>query len=180
MKKTIDIKNLKTAKRYATALAQSATDCIDEVQSDLNLINDVIFSDDNFETFFLHPVISLKDKKETIKSTLSDKINQKTLNFLETLLDENRFNIFNTIFELFNREVDIIKNKQRVDILSAVVLDEEDKNKLKDKLSSKLNKEIILNFEENKDILGGLVVKLDDKIVDLSLKTKFEKLKKTN
>ena len=46
---------------------------------------------EDFKTFFSHPIVSLKDKKETIQETLEGIINQTTLNFLLTLLDENRF-----------------------------------------------------------------------------------------
>ena len=41
-----------------------------------------------------------------------------------------------------------------------------------------MQKDILLNYEENKDILGGLLIKFEDKIIDLSLKTKFDNLRK--
>ncbi len=178
MKNNIDIKNLKAAKKYALALTKSATDCIDEINKDLENINEVIFQNQDFKTFFLHPIISLNDKKNIIKETLLGKINPKTLNFLEVLLDEGRFNLFNTIFELFKKETNKIKNIQTVEIISAVDLDEEMKKRLEEKLKEKLNKEIIMNFEKDKNILGGLIIKVEDNVVDLSLKAKFNSLKK--
>ncbi|MBQ8636179.1 ATP synthase F1 subunit delta [bacterium] len=178
MIKNIDIKNLKTAKRYAQALSQSSIEIIDEINRDLALIDEVIFSNSDFMNFFSHPIVSLKDKKDTLKETLHDKINEKTLNFLEILLDESRFNIFKTIHEVFKEEVDILKNKQRVHVTSAINLDENEKEKLKNKLIEKLQKDVILNYEENKDILGGLVIKYEDKVIDLSLKTKFDEIRK--
>lgn len=181
MNKNIDIKNIKTAKRYAIALSQSVVennDNIDEITENLQLIDEVIFSNSDFMNFFSHPIVSLKDKKETLNETLTGKINEKTLNFLNTLLDEGRFSIFKTIHELFKKEVDLIKNKQRVYITSAIALDEKEKEKLKEKLISKLQKEVVLNYEENKEILGGLLIKFEDKVIDLSLKTKFDNLRK--
>lgn len=178
MNKNIDIKNIKTAKRYAQALSQSVIDNLDEVGENLSLINDVIFENPDFITFFSHPIVSLKDKKDTLNETLSGKINEKTLNFLNTLLDENRFNIFKTIHELYKQEVDSIKNKQRVNVSSVISLDENEKIKLEEKLSKKLQKDVILTYEENKDILGGLLIKFEDKVIDLSLKAKFDDLKK--
>lgn len=180
MNKNIDIKNIKTAKRYALALAQSAADNIDEIDSDLNLISESIFDCEDLKTFFLHPIVGLKDKKETIEETFKGKINDKTLSFVQTLLDEGRFGIFRTICELFKDEKDRIKNMQRVQIVSAVELDEKEKEKLEKKLSQKLNKEIIPNYDCDSDIIAGIVVKLDDKIIDLSLRAKFNELKKIN
>ena len=178
MNKNIDIKNLKVAKRYANALSQSTIDNIDEIADDLALINDVIFENEDFITFFSHPIISLRDKKNTIYETLNGKINEKTLNFLDTLLDEGRFNIFKTIYESFKEDIDTIKNKQRIYVTSAIELDNEEKEKLKNKLSQKLQKDVILNFEEDKGILGGLLIKFGDKVIDLSLKAKFNNLRK--
>jgi len=178
LNKNIDIKNIKTAKRYAQALSQSAVDNIDEINENLALVDEVIFSNADFMNFFSHPIVSLKDKKDTLNETLSNKINERTLNFLNTLLDENRFNIFKTIYELFKKEIDSIKNKQRVYVTSVITLDDKEKEKLQNKLNEKLQKEVIISYEENKDILGGLLIKFEDKIIDLSLKTKFDDLRK--
>lgn len=178
MSNTIDIKNMKVAKRYAHALVESGIDCIDKVVSDMNLLNELIFNNEDLKTFFLHPVVSLKDKKETIEEAFKDKISETSFNFIETLLDENRFGIFKTILEVFIKETEKIKNMQRVEIVSAVNIDEEEKEKLAKKLTEKLNKEVILKYNLDDTILGGLVVKVEDKVVDLSLKAKFENLKK--
>ncbi len=177
MNKNIDIKNIKTAKRYALALCESAKENLEEINNDLALVNEAIFQNDELKSFFSHPVISLFDKKETIKAAFENKINEKSLNFIYTLLDEGRFLIFKTIFELFKKQKDIIQNSQKIDVVSVVELDDNQKERLKEKLSSKLQKQIILNYESNKDILGGLVVKFEDKVIDLSLKTKFDKMK---
>ena len=178
MNKTIDIKNLKVAKRYAIAFAQSSINEIDKTVSDLKLIDEAIFQNDELKTFFLHPVVSLKDKKDTIEVAFKNKISEKSFNFVETLLDENRFSIFRTILDVFIKESEKIKNLQRVDVISAVDIDEEEKYKLRLKLIEKLNKDVLLNYELDNEILGGLVVKVEDKVIDLSLKAKFEELKK--
>lgn len=178
MKKNIDIKNLKTAKRYAQALCESSIDILDEISENLALIDEVIFSNADFINFFSHPIVSLKDKKDTLKETLEGKINEKTINFLEVLLDENRFNIYKTIHEQFKQEVDVAKNKQKINVTSAIALDDNEKEKLKNKLIEKLQKDVILNYEENDEILGGLVIKYEDKVIDLSLKNKFDQIRK--
>ena len=169
---------MKVAKRYALALAESSIDCIDKVTSDMNLVNELIFQNEELKTFFLHPVVSLKDKKEAIEEAFRDKIDNITYNFIETLLDENRFLIFRSILDLFIKESEKIKNMQRVEVISAVDIDEEEKEKLINKLTEKLNKKVLLNYNLDESILGGLVVKVEDKVIDLSLKAKFENLKK--
>ena len=57
-------------------------------------------------------------------------------------------------------------------------MDDNEKEKLKNKLIEKLQKDVILNYEENDEILGGLVIKYEDKVIDLSLKNKFDQIRK--
>ena len=143
MNNTIDIKNMKVATRYASAFAESSIDCIDKAVEDLKLINELIFDNEELKTFFLHPVVSLKDKKETIESAFKNKINDTSYNFIETLLDENRFGIFKTILEVFIKQSEKIKNMQRVEIVSAVEVEEEEKQRLNKELSEILNKKVL-------------------------------------
>ena len=178
MNKNIDIKNIKAAKRYALALSQSVIDNLDEVEENLSLVNEVIFANSDFMNFFSHPIVSLKDKKDTLNETLSGKVHEKTLNFLNTLLDEGRFGIFGTIHELYKQEVDSIKNKQRISVSSVITLEDDEKARLEEKLAKKLQKDVILTYEESEEILGGLLIKFEDKIIDLSLKAKFDDLRK--
>ncbi len=175
-----DIKNLKPAKRYSNALLESAGDLRDEILSDLDKINEIFNNNVEFQMFFKHPSVSLKDKKETLKDIFQNKINPKTFDFLNVLLDENRFDIFNSIYNVFKTDIQILKNQQNVFVTSAVELDEDEKEKIKQKLALKLNKEVILSCLKDEDILGGLIIKINDNIIDLSLKTKFDNLKKYN
>lgn len=177
---SVDIKNLKIAKRYANALIESSKNSIDETLSALKEVNDVFNSNEEFKMFFKHPSVSLKDKKDTIYEIFSSKINQTTLDFLNVLLDENRFCVLNTIYKVFQKEVQNLKNQQDVVVSSVIELSDEQKEKIIQKLSAKLNKEIILTCALQEDILGGLIIKINDKVIDLSLKTKFDSLRKYN
>ncbi len=169
---------MKVAKRYAAALIESSNDFLDEVLENLKLVDELIFQNNELKTFFLHPVVSLKDKKDVIDSVFKGKINEITYNFLGTLLDENRFIIFRSILELYKKQTEKIKNMQRVQVVSAVGLDEDAKNRLAEKLAEKMKKQVILNYDIDETIIGGLVVKIEDKVLDLSLKRKFENLEK--
>ena len=179
MNKNIDIKNPKVAKRYAQALCESAKDKIDNIENDLALVDETIFHNDELKLFFFHPVVSLLDKKKILSDSFQGKIDEITINFLETLLDEGRFKIFDTFYEIFKNEVDKIKKRQQVEIISAIEISSELKEKLNQKLSSKLKKEIIPTYVLSSDIIGGLIIKIEDKVIDLSLKNKLELLKES-
>ena len=180
LSKNIDIKNTHVAQRYANALKECSMDCIDEIREDLKVVLDGIFNNDELKAFFNHPIISLADKKDTIRQTLEGKINNITLNFLETLLNENRFGIFNTIYVLYIKETDKVKNRQQVEVICAQEPTDEQKNKLWDKLNRKLSKETQITYIKDEDIIGGLIIRIEDNVIDLSLKNKFEALRKNN
>lgn len=174
----VDIKNLAAAKRYARALANTARENIDEIEKDLASINEILFNNESFRTFFTHPNISLKNKKETFKEAFEGKINPISYNFFQTILDEGRISIFQTIFELFKKEVNLIKNRCEIEVISAIELDEAQKTNIQNKLNEKFQKEALINYSKDEAIIGGLIVKFDDRVIDLSLKTKFETLRK--
>lgn len=173
---TIDTKNLKPAKRYASALI--ATGNIDNIKNDLSLVVELIFSNDEYKNFFKHPVISVLDKKDTIREIFDGKIDNEVLNLLYVLLDNNRFDITPLVNEVFVKESEKLQNIIHAQVSSVIELDEAQKLQLNKKLNDKLKKQVILDFNIDKEIIGGLTIKIEDNIIDLSLKSKFDKLKK--
>ena len=74
--KNINIKNLKTAKRYAQALLETSKDNIDEINQNMDEIYNLINENSDFKMFFSHPEVSLKDKKEVLEEIFLNKINK--------------------------------------------------------------------------------------------------------
>ena len=174
-------KNNLIAKRYADALI----DLVKENNADFYGINsqlkDILSSlKDSAELseFMSNPVISSEDKKEVISKLLADKVDTVIINFIKLLIEKERFSAFEDISDIFDAEVDKINNIKRVNVISAIEMNDELKNKLKEKLSQKLNKNIELATEVNPEIIAGLVIIIDDNVIDLSLEHKFEEMKK--
>lgn len=172
----IDTKNLKPAKRYASALL--ALENFDTIKDDLAVVCSLIFENKEFTGFFEHPVISIPDKKDTLKEIFEGKINPEVLNLLYVLLDNNRFNILPSIYQVCIKEFQKRQNIIKATVTSVIELSVRQKEQLNDKLNKKLNKEVILDFNFDKKIIAGLVIKIEDNVIDLSLKSKFDKLKK--
>ena len=100
------------------------------------------------------------------------------VNFLNILIDEGRFNALNEIInkysEIYYKEKNIIKPV----IISAVELDDNQKQAVLNKLEAKLKKQIEPEYIINNDIIGGLIIEIDDKTIDCSIKTKFDNMRK--
>ena len=78
------------------------------------------------------------------------------------------------VWFLYNK----LKNIVKPSIISAIELSEEQKSRIVEKLKTKLNKEIEPEYTVNADIIGGLIVEIEDRTIDCSIKSKFENMKK--
>ena len=84
----------------------------------------------------------------------------------------------NQIVEAYSYEVDEIHNVKRVEVVSAVEISDDRKQRLVEKLQNKLQKTVIPNWNVDIDIIGGLIIRIGDDVVDNSLRNKLENLSK--
>lgn len=162
----------------AITYAKSLFEADNNALSDLNTVLDVIKSSKEFELTMLNPSISLQTKYEIIDEIFKKELDEKVLNFIKILVEKNRFNEFNQIIQAYSDELDNMNNIKRVEVVSAVELSDEQKQKTIEKLQMRLNKEVKVNWALDTNIIGGLVIKIDDDIIDTSLKNKLDKLSK--
>lgn len=162
----------------AITYAKSLFEADNNALSDLNTVLDVINSSKEFELTMLNPSISLQTKYEIIDEIFKKELNEKVLNFIKILVEKNRFNEFNQIIQAYSDELDNMNNIKRVEVVSAVELSDSQKQKTIEKLQMRLNKEVKVNWALDTNIIGGLVIKIDDDIIDTSLKNKLDKLSK--
>lgn len=174
-----DVKNIKAAKRYSSAIFKSAVDfdVLDKVYNDLLFAKETINLNPQLKEFLLNPVISKLDKKDVLTKLFSQHIDKTTKDFLFVLTDNGRLDILTEVLNQFVRKYNDKNNIVKPQIISAVDLDEKQKSKLIEKLEKKLQKRVIPEYLVDKDIMGGLIVEIDDKTIDCSLKTKFYNMK---
>lgn len=125
-----------------------------------------------------NPVISINDKEDLIGCIFANDTDETIRNFLKLLVKENRFNLIYEIIKIYDNMLDKINNISKVEVLSAIELDDNLKEQIKNKLGEILKKEIIVNYNIDKSIMAGLVYKMGDNIFDTSLKGKLDKFKK--
>ena len=178
--KNTDNKLIPLAKRYSEALTEVAKNKneLDTVWADLQTVEESITSVKEMANFLSHPVIPVFEKKDMVKSVFEGKINNDVLNLLYILLEKNKINLLSTILYCFEESMDEAKNILKVGVVSAVEIDEDLKHKLQEKLESKLNKSVKFDFETKPEIIAGVVLKIQDKVIDGSMAAKLEGFKK--
>lgn len=174
-------KNTVIADRYAHALVKIAQDgklTYKKISSDLSLIKKTLTDSGDLKEFLNNPLISASDKKEILEKVFSQDIDILVMNFLKLLTDKKRFYVFMEIVDSYNKFLDKLNNISRIRVISAVELSENTKSSLKLKLEEKTRKNVILDTDINSDIIAGLIIKIGDNIIDMSLKHKLEDLSK--
>lgn len=168
------------AKRYSKALVKLAKDDneLNEIYSNLILVSETIESCNELQIFLSHPSISKEEKKEVLKEIFSQQISQNVLNFLYILMDRNRVFALNAIIHSLKALIDEKYNLVTIKAISAVEISEELKQKLKGKLESIYQKEIQLETSTDENLIAGMVLKIGDKIIDGSVKSKLDNMKK--
>jgi len=164
------------ASRYAEGLFSLAND-----KNKVALYKDQVsllrnsFLDENIKKFFCSSRVSKEDKKQLIKNIFGDKLDEYIVNFLMLLIDKNRIEFYEEIFDeyikLSNEELNI-----KVGVIeSARPLDE----KLIKELAKNISEDgetIELKPKINKTLISGFRISFENKIIDNTMKQKIEKM----
>ncbi len=172
-KNTIDLKNLKPAKRYSKALLE----CSDpDIYKSLEFVLDTVNNNPELSSFFNNPVISKQDKKDVLLEVFKGRVSDYTVNFLCLLVEENRLCILDDILLSLKNDINETENILQADIISAVELNETQKEAIISKLKEKTGKNILPGYATDSGILGGMIIKINDTVIDFSLKTRIDNL----
>lgn len=169
----------KAARRYAKALLQSALaqDILGDVENDVRFIQKTLDDSHDLRVFLRSPVIKSEDKLKALTSIFGNHISKETMSLLRLLSEKRRENLLKDIcigfIQLYNEHQGIIQ----VDVISAFELDSQQKNALKNELIESTGKKIEMDVTVDHNLIGGLVVKIDDTVIDGSVKHKIRMLK---
>ncbi|MGE5626826.1 MAG: F0F1 ATP synthase subunit delta [Solirubrobacterales bacterium] len=167
-------------RRYALALYQAAEEKgkVDQFLAELKRIVELINGDDDFKLLIEHPHVSTSNKKKLFEDLFKGKIEDDILSFLNLLIEKKR------ILELSNMLVQMEKiylekhDTSIAEVTTVLPLAADEKDELINKLQKKFNKKIILQEVIDKEILGGVYVKVDNEVIDGTIKSKLEEMKK--
>lgn len=179
------VKNKKSelvAKKWAIALKdlvfEDETISRDDVLRDLKEVSSTIEMSDELLDVIDNPSISVEEKQIIICKLFQDRVLPIVYNFIFALNLKKRLGLVPLIAELFEAELENCNNILRVAITSAIDLDEAKKEDIKAKITEKLNKNVIADWNVDEDIVAGLIFNINETIIDNSIKHKLEDLSK--
>lgn len=169
------------AKRYAKALFQLALGqgLVAQTEDQLKLIVAVVESDAQIRAFLTAPNITLGTKIETLNNAFSGKASLIVLNTISLLLERGREGSLAAVLAAYLEVAGESLGRADAYVTSAMPLSESEQQKLADKFGALLGKTVRVTNTVNKDLLGGITVRIGDTLYDGSLRTKLDRLEKS-
>lgn len=164
---------------YAEALFQvaRAEESIDRVEEELTRLKDSLESNAQVKEFLSNPQISSGGKKSALFQIFGEKISPITLNWINMVIDQGRQRRLPTIIEAFFALAQESREKVTAEVITSVPLSEDLVQRLEKELSRASKKRVFLKPMVDESILGGVIVKIENKIIDGSVKHRLEEMK---
>jgi F-type H+-transporting ATPase subunit delta len=167
------------AQVYARALFEVAVehDSLDEIREQLDAFADAMHENRQLAAFFFSPYFSAEEKKEGLRRAVTG-ADAAFENFLQALIERHRMP---AIFRIRTEFVALWDEERRllpVQITSAVELDSETVENLGRRIGEQVDRKIEVSSEVDPDILGGVVLRVGNVILDASIKNRLEQLRK--
>ena len=170
------------AKRWAQALFELAQEdeniSKDDILDDLLEISNTIDSSDELLNVINNPSISTEEKQIVLCKLFQNSIMPIVYNFIFVLNLRKRIGIISEIAVEFAKELERFKNITHVNVTSAIEIDDNKKTDIENKIAQKLNKDVVVEWGVDNDIIAGLIFKIDELVIDNSVKHKLENLSK--
>ena len=168
---------LTISRKYALALIQaSGSRDIQKRKEEIFLLRELIYP---YINIFSNPIIDTETKFVLLDKLIPDKLkNSKVENFIRILIKNKRVNLINSILQEIEKINDELSNIQRIKICSRFELTETQKKEMEKLFSSMLSKKIILTQSSQEDLIGGLKIYFDDILIDNSISSNLEKIRR--
>ncbi len=168
------------SRRYSAALFDLAVEAnsVDTLYAEALGLVATLESETDFLKVINHPEVTLEQKLELLKNVFGGKISETFFGLFNVVLHKNREEEILAILQAFVAKCEEYKGIVEAVVISAKALNEAQVSKIKTKLSQNLNKEVRISTEIDESLIGGMVIYVDGKELDSSVKTYLEEQRK--
>lgn len=167
------------SKEYAAALFELAREnsCEKEFSDALGLIERQFEAQPQYAELLASPDISIKERKKLLEAAFATSVPDYVLFFTELICENGRIKLFGECvseYEKMYRSASLVSNAK---VTSAVELTADEKEKLLEKLEKICGHKVVAEYETDESVIGGLVIRTDDILIDGSVETKLKQIK---
>jgi F-type H+-transporting ATPase subunit delta len=167
------------AEVYARALFEVATEQnkLDVVRDELGQFADALADSRELQTVFFSPYFSTEEKKEGLHKAVTG-ADESVANFLELLLENHRMPVVFRVRRDFDRLWEEENKLLPVEITSAVELDPSVADRIGEEIGRQTGRTVELTSTVDPDVIGGIVLRVGNSILDASIRNRLENLRK--
>ena len=169
------------SKTYGDALFELA---VEENKSDLLLeealgVKQLLIENDEFVKMMNHPQISREEKENVIENVFKGRVSDDMAGFLALLVQNGRFAELEAVLDYFIAKIKEYKKIGVAYVVTPLPLSDKQKNDVVDKLLATTGYETMeMNYDIDESLIGGMTIRVGDRVIDSSVKSKLEKLTK--
>jgi F-type H+-transporting ATPase subunit delta len=167
------------AQVYARALFEVASeqDLLDAIREQLGAFADALNDNQQLQIFFFSPYFSTEEKKRALHRVV-DGAEEIFMSFLETLVERHRMPALFRIRARYDELWDEANKVLPVSVTSAVPLDDKTLKEIGDRIGEQTGETVELTAAADPEIIGGLVVRVGNEILDASIRSRLDQLRK--
>lgn len=176
---SLNSSSIKIALPYAEALIDSSQNIhlVDETANNLSLILESVGKSERLKSFLANPLFPAQVKKNVLSELFVNQVSCHVINFLHVLVDRRRIALLDQIIRLYLDLADKLKLVLVAEVITAFPLNELQKEAVQSKLKHVTNSsKIRLTEQVNTDLIGGLIIKIGSKVIDMSIRGQLNQI----
>lgn len=158
-------------------LAGARDDRADEFLEEIEMVREVLKANPDFERLMLHPGIPKPEKIEVMEAVFKGRVSDELTGLMKIVLQKERYGDLQEIFDYFTDKVKAAEGIGVAYITSATELTQEQRSATLAKLLETTSyRQIESHFDVDETLIGGMVIRINDRVVDSSVRSKLEDL----
>jgi F-type H+-transporting ATPase subunit delta len=151
---------------------------LEELKTDVKEILKAITENNDLDSFLKSPLIKIEKKKAILEQIFKGKINDLSLRFIMQVADQKREGQLELICREFIRQYNVAHNIAKVRLTTATALDDAQREEIIKFINDNYDfSKVELDEKIDEDLIGGLILRIEDKQIDGSIKRKLQDIK---
>jgi F-type H+-transporting ATPase subunit delta len=172
---------IQVASRYASALLEESRnrDILEQTYRDMKLIEETVVNNRELYLLLKSPIVKEGAKRASLDGIFGDKVGSLSADFLRMLVRKKREGYLVNVIRAFYAAYNELKNIREVELITASPLSEAVESSIVRMIHSQIEASSLeIKKSVDPDLLGGFVIKIDDKVFDTSLHNKLSALRR--
>jgi F-type H+-transporting ATPase subunit delta len=168
-----------TAVAYARSLLELATEGgqADEVGREMAAVRELLEQNPTFAAFLADPGIGAAERTATLEKLFRGRASPLVFNFLGVVNNHGRMRLLGPIAQAYGDLLDLQKGNVEVDVTVAQRLTPDQLEQVRQRVSQSLGRNAIVHQYVDEDIIGGLVLRVEDRLIDASVRYQLEAMR---